>query len=143
MPEFTFDGESMEEMARTVREAALLLRAETDKVLAEVAALAATAAKEVASQAGSTSIPAHIHFEVAPGIARVSDTSPLGVLWDLGNKKHKKKTTFSHPLFGNRGHWYDQPRHPIFSRTRTLIRPEVTKSMNGAWDNALKRYRTD
>lgn len=149
MPEFEFDGSSMDDLSRDLREAAALMRTETDKTLFAVGEIVAVAAKKVASDAGSSSIPPTIkaHHDV-PHIARVTAGSadvPLAALWDLGNKKGGRRSkTFNHPVYAhgprNKWTWVPQPRHPILSRARTLTRKSVTDLMSGAWDKALKPY---
>lgn len=146
MAEFYFDASSMDALERDLEESAARLAVETDKALVEVGLLIKVTAKRVAADAGSHSIPPTVHSIPKPGMVVVtagSESVPLAVLWDLGNRGrgNRLKPTFKHPVFprGDRSTWtwVEQKRHPILTRARTLMRKGINERMNAAWDRGL------
>ncbi len=73
---------------------------------------------------------------------RAGEGVPLGGLWELGNKNGRVyQKEFSHPLFGDRSHWYSQPKHPFLRPAVAEDRANITRKLETVWDRALAPYR--
>ncbi len=138
-------AEGFKELGEELIRATKILKAETRVAVFEAAEEIKEAAKELAAE-HSTSIPPTIRVEdpgmeaglpaarVAAGGANV----PLATLYELGNVGAKQSVkTFRHPLFGNRNHWYEQPRYRYLGPARTRTRVARGKAMDRAWSKAL------
>lgn len=150
MGDFSFDASSMDALTRDLKMSADRFKAETDRTLIEVGEIVKTAAKKIAQEEGSSSIPGTIKAIPGPDMVVVTagDSSvPLAALWDLGNrgKGGRKSRTFGHPVFaqGSRDQWtwVEQERHPILKRARLVSRRAINDLMNGAYDRVLEPLR--
>jgi hypothetical protein len=143
MPSFEFSGASLDDLAREMRESALRVRSEVDKTVWTIGAEVNEAAKGIVSP-HSQSIPPTMHVEEMPGAAVLKSgggTVALADLYNRGNagKGGSKSDTFKHPVFG---HWYSatppQKRFPYYAPALKLMRRQITKRMEKAWDEALR-----
>lgn len=146
MDEFEFDPVSLDDLTRDLEASIARFGPEVDATLVKVGGLVAGTAKKVAEQAGSESIPPTVR--VVPGHEMVAvraggQQAPVGALWELGNRGRggRKKDTFSHPVYGNRKVWVQQPRHPFLKKARSLCRRQISDLMNGAYDRVLEPIR--
>jgi hypothetical protein len=143
MDDFQFDATSLEELTADLYESVARFEVETTKTLVEVGEVVKEAAKKIAEEDGSSSIPPTVKSRAAPGLVAVSVGSkevPLGALWDLGNtgRGGRKKDDFWHPVWGHRVPGALQKRHPILKRARTLSRKAINGLMNETYDRVLE-----
>jgi hypothetical protein len=150
-------GLELGELLRDVQERA---RLESMKVLLKVGGEVVATSKAIASQ-HSKSIPASIKMvplgTTAIEIRAGGSNAPLARLFELGNVKktshfkgHEKTTfdrshkdefggkSFSHPVYGNKNVWVDQPRYPFLSVARREERVFMTDSLKEAWQKSLE-----
>src|SRR5947209_9269435 len=138
--ELTFEGRTLEGLARDMRRAAGVVRRETDRTIATVGATITAEAKAKAAE-HSKSIAPTIRLAVVPGAALIragDEATPIAALYELGNAKSKRTAeTFRHPVWGNRDVWVAQPKHPFLAPALAVNRREITKQMERTWDRAL------
>lgn len=141
---YEFDGSSLENLARDLRRASRDFRREVDVTLVEIGTEITAEAKTVASRYSKT-VAGTIKMRPLPGMVIISvgsADSPIGAIWELGNKGSKAvSTTFKHPVFGNRSVWVEQARHPVLKIALAADRRQITKRMEATWDRALGPYR--
>lgn len=140
-----FGGQGLDDLTRDLKEASYTVRAEIDKTVAVIAEEIRAEAILLVSKHSKT-IPPTIKVEMVPGAAVIkagNETTPLAVLYELGNKGKggRAKSTFRHPLFGDRDKWFDQPRHPFLTVALAANRRQITKRMESAWEKALEPHR--
>lgn len=146
MPDnYTFEAESLQLLARDLRDSAARLRHELTPTLLQVGEDVKQAAKAEAER-HSSKIPPTVKVRAVPGAVEVhagGQDVALAALYELGNRGRggRRKDTFSHPVFGNSAVWVTQPRYPFLRPALTLLRRQVTKRMEQAWEKALEPMR--
>jgi len=132
-------------MVKGLRKAKPELNKELRKGLRAAGVLIAEEAKTIAGQ-HSNSIPPTIRVRTAGAtVAILAGTAdvPLAVLYEIGNtgkgrvQAPSHKSTFRHPVFGNREVWVEQDRHPFLEPAAVLHAAEAERMVVKALDRAM------
>lgn len=85
----------------------------------------------------SSSLKATVSFAVKGAGVKITADSKGFSDADKGLLKAFNQPSFRHPLFGNKGQWYNQNGFPYFEKPiMDKLGPDMILHMNAAWDEA-------
>jgi len=136
---FATDASDLKVLAKHLREVDRKASRNLRRAERAVGEVIAVEARKRASE-HSTSIPPTIKVRVAGGTIEVragTEDQPLARLFEVGNEG-RGKSTFRHPVFGDKSNWVEQPMHPFLYRAGVAKRHEAIRLLNLAHVEALK-----